>query len=1144
MKKNHLILDRYGMPISKTLLVMKLTFLLMVFSLVNSFASVYSQKVTLNLRDVKFEEVIREISSQTNLDFAYSKEIVDLNRKVSISASNAELKLVMDKLLEGTSLLHFELNGKIFLGPRALEKVIESSLSQQQKVSGTVTDASTGEPVAGANVLIEGTTIGMVTNTDGKFAMDVPGPGSVLVISFLGYNTERIPLSGQSELTVKLIPDIKSLEEVVVVGYGTQIKREITGSIASVKASDLQHAVVPSFESALQGRATGVQITQSNGSPGSTVLVRVRGIGSISGNTSPLYVVDGVPIISGSYGNPQGVGFESEANVMADLNPADIESIEILKDASASAIYGARAGNGVVLITTKKGKAGKTKINANYYTGISQETNRVDFLNGRQWLDIVQEGWINDGKTGMAPLPLIYAGYDSTAAYNTNVDYIDKIMRRGSVQDYNLSASGGNERTTFYVGGGYRNEKGILINNDWERYSGKISIENKVNQHIVVGGNFNMSYINNTRLSGGYESISGVTSGLGGFKSAVNYGIPVLPIYELDGSGEYFNAKGFQGNVLAGSDKNLNDFRQQVYRTMGNVYTQISLFPSLKFRSEFGVDNLTQMDNNFQSKKVRTNNLSKAEDHRLLVTSYNANNTLTFSKDFENNHSVTLMAGMSFQRAVTNKNGLGRENFPSDYLKTPSSASVMLFSYADKSEFAFVSYFSRLNYAFKGRYLLGVSFRTDGSSRFGENRKFGQFPSVSGGWIMSDEEFMKSLGFLSFLKLKSSYGQTGNAEIGDFQSMGLYRTGFNYNNFPGTMPDRIPNPDLRWEKQNMFDAGLEFGFLENRISGSFTFYDKISKDMLLSFPGPQSAGLQTLNVTLNAGSLRNRGVEVSITSNNLTGKFKWTTDINISHNRSKVLDLAGLKPDQVTGGANYIQTFEGERLGTFMLIESLGVDPNTGLEMVDSAGVAVPMKRLEKDQNAALAQRKPLYDKPAEPVLFGGVNNTFSFKGFDLNVLFTFSYGNHILDIGERNAMELDNSIPRNYRTEILNRWQKPGDITDVPKVQYAGPANRDRFYTTRWLHDASYVRLKTLTFGYTLPQHISQKVKATNLRVYIMGQNLLTFTKFPGWDPEVASVTMRTDQGSYQGNNLSYATANNAIPQVRTITAGINLTF
>lgn len=1139
MLKNSLLCNELNYCTSKLLRIMNLlSFFLFVTTMQIIASNSYSQDVNIKLpfKSGTVSEIFEAVENQTDYRIFYKSNQLDVTKHVSLEKSEATVSSILSETFKNSPLTYVVVNKVIVITP------VENL--QQPKIIGTVTDATTGDPLPGVNITIKGTTKGTVTDANGKYTIELSSGSDVLEFSFVGYNTENINVSGLSVVDIKLVPDIKALEEVVVVGYGTQIRREVTGSIASVKADELQHSVVPSFESALQGRATGVQITQSNGSPGSTVLVRVRGIGSISGNTSPLYVVDGVPIISGSYNNPQGVGFESEANVMADLNPADIESIEILKDASASAIYGARAGNGVVLITTKKGKVGKTKINASYYTGVSEETNRVKFLNGRQWLDIVQEGWVNDGKTGMAPLPLIYAGYDSTVAYNTNVDYIDKIMRKGTVQDYNLSASGGNERTTFYVGGGYRNEKGILINNDWERYSGKMSIENKVSQQILVGGNFSMSYINNSRLSGGYESISGVTSALGGFKSAVNYGIPVLPIYELDGSGEYFNAKGFQGNVLAGSDRNLNDFRQQVYRTLGNVYTQISILPTLKFRSEFGVDNLTQMDNNFQSKKVRTNNLSKAEDHRLLVTSYNANNTLTFSKDFENKHSVTLMAGMSFQRAISSRNGLGRENFPSDYLKAPSSASVMLFSYADKSEFAFVSYFSRLNYAYKGRYLLGVSFRTDGSSRFGENRKFGQFPSVSGGWIMTDEEFMKSIHFLNFLKVKTSYGQTGNAEIGDFQSMGLYRTGFNYNNFPGTMPDRIPNPDLRWEKQNMFDAGLEFGFLENRISGSFTFYDKISKDMLLSFPGPQSAGLQTLNVTLNAGSLRNRGIEFSITSNNLNGKFIWTTDINVSHNRSKVLDLAGLKPDQVTGDANYIQTFEGKRLGTFMLIKSLGVDPNTGLEMVDSAGIAVPMKRLEKDQNAALAQRKPLYDKPAEPVLYGGINNTFSYKGFDLNVLFTFSYGNYILDIGERNAMELDNSTLRNYRSEILNRWQKPGDVTDVPKVQYYGPANRDRFYTTRWLHDASYVRLKTLTVGYTIPQHICQKIKVSTLRIYVMGQNLLTFTKFPGWDPEVASVSMKTDQGSYQGNNLSYATANNSIPQIRTITAGINLTF
>ena len=1028
-----------------------------------------------------------------------------------------------------------------------------NSFAQKGSVSGVVKDDK--ETLIGATVMIENSSIGTSTDINGKYTLQGIEQGShTFVFSYMGFVTQKQVIQISADKTVvfdvTLKSDVALLEEYVVVGYGAFHKRDVAGSISTIKSKELEELPLQSFEQALQGRAAGVQVTSANGVAGGSIKVQVRGTSSISAGSEPLYVIDGIPATSGDY-SPGGLG--SRTSALADMNPNDIESIEVLKDAAAAAIYGSRGANGVVLITTKKGKAGRTKFNAGFYSGIVTETNRMEYITAAQQLSLrdkyrAQAGLAPEASTvslGTYEGSTFTRGMADSIAALGGTDWVDQVLRRGSVQEANLSASGGNDKTLFYLGGTYRNEKGFLLGNQYERLNGRLNVENKATDRLKLGVNVGLAYSSNDRVPIGEA---------GGLGSAQRL-LPYLPVKDADGS--YFGPQGLnQGveNPLWALEN--RTFNAKIYRTISNLFAEYKIMDNLAFRSEWGIDLYNQIENEFNFRNTKDQaSYSTAWDRRTNVTNWTTNNYFNYYKNINNIHDITYLLGMSLQSSYTKGVGLQGGNFSNDFFTNPGSAAAVNQSgYGFETGYGFNSYFTRLNYKFYNRYQAAFSLRVDGSSRFGVNNRYGMFPAGSLGWIISDESFMSDIKFLSYLKLRASYGLTGNAEIGDFASLGYYATNNGYAGNPGMVPSSLPNPELGWEKSAQFDVNIDYALFKERIAGTFTFYNKRTTDLLLYVNIPSSSGYGV--ILENVGSLRNFGFEMSLFTRNIDKAFKWTTDFNISLNRNKVLDLAGLPPDAFESGQpGEGRVIVGSPVGQHYLVRSAGVvQEDTQLNLYDLNGNQLFNTNGTAQTVLVKAGEEVFYDKNGNlmsgsnpdfyenrvacgnpvPKFMGGITNSFSYKGFDFSFLFVFVYGNTIYDDDAKNQIGSFTSTAQ--RQEILDAWTAENTNTNVPKldINYS-PKNSDRF-----LYDGSFIRLRNITFGYNIPKKLCEKYKLNNVRVYLCGQNILTFTKFPGWDPEV----LRNVQPGSQASNVSFAAPYLPTPQAKIITAGVNIGF
>jgi TonB-linked SusC/RagA family outer membrane protein len=1036
-----------------------------------------------------------------------------------------------------------------------------------QTISGKITD-NKKEPVIGAAITIEGTTKGVASDIDGNYKLtDLEPKKYVIVYTALGFAKQKktVDLSAQKDanVDVEMGEDALQLDQVVVVGYGLEQKRDVTGSISTIKAKDINNTVQPSFEQAMQGRAAGVQVTAASGMAGSPVKINIRGSNSISAGSQPLYVIDGIPITTGDF-SPGNLG--SRTNALADINPADIESMEILKDAAAAAIYGSRGANGVVLITTKKGKSGKTKFDAGYSYGVLSPTNVLKYTTGQELLDLRDKAsielkgrpeskdstivgfWNNE--------PFTRAQADSFVAATGGSDWINETLRRGTLQQANLSASGGNEKTTFYLGGTYRKEEGFLVGNSFERSNAKIAIENKAYENLTIGINSNLSYSINNRVP---------TGGDGGFGLA-QLKLPYIPIYNKDGS---FNDP--RGNPLWQLENRKFDAR--VFRAISEAHAEWKIMKGLTLRSSFGTDFLNQNESEFNFRNTQsldTSEVSSAWDRRTTVLNWTNSNYFNYNLKVKEIHDFTFLLGNEVQRSNRNGVGLYGEKFPNDYFTQPGDASIKR-GYSYTTGWSFASFFSRVNYKLKDKYLLSASMRYDGSSRFGSNNKWGAFPGASVGWILSEEEFIKKIKVISFLKLRASYGQTGNANIGDFAALGFYSSSVGYNGNSAIVPSTLSNNNLRWEKSNQVDVNLDIAFFKNRFAAGINYYYKTSDDLLLNISVPTSSGYS--QILQNKGKLENKGLEITLNTKNIEGKFTWYTDFNIAFNQNKVLDVEGLKPDAFDdkdlgnrGGEGRV--VEGFPVGQFYVVEWAGVQQNEGtLPLWNSDGspkldangqqisVNVPAgTELFKDKNGNLMtyanptggefygdNRKPMGNPM--PKFIGGITNTFTYKGFELSFMFNFVYGNSIYDDAAKSQIGSFQNI--NQRPDILNAYTQGAPSNEVPALyNNSGSANLSSDYvainSSRWLYDASYMRLRSLTFSYSFKEEWCNKIKLSNMKVFINGGNLLTFTKFPGMDPE---VLRNIDPDSERGN-IAFGGPYLGTPQAKTITAGINIKF
>ena len=1016
--------------------------------------------------------------------------------------------------------------------------VIAFVFAQDKVISGKVT-SSNGEPVPGVSVYVNGSaSTGTQTNSFGVYKLSVPQSAKILVFKFVGFKTKEIAITGVS-LNVGLEEENTTLSEVVVVGFGTESKRDLKGSQSSVSAKELENLPVTSFEQALQGKAAGVTISAQNGKLGQGITVRVRGAASVTAGSEPLYIVDGIPITSGDLS-----GTSAATSALADINTNDIESIEVLKDASASAIYGARASNGVVLITTKQGKIGKSIITFSALGGISSPSNHREFLNAEQYVKIIRragegaanQDFLKGDYTTLADALTDYktivenrlnrysAGNNDYQTYKVNTNWERASFQDKPVtQQYDLNVIGGSEKTKFYIGGQALDQQGIIVGNSYKRYSGRLNLTNKVNDFIELGVNVNFSNSINNRLSNDNAfsnpiqsvALSPITPFIDPRSGLISGTLPgIASNYPV-----YYNP--FIGIENAA-------YKATVYRTIGKVFANVNVAKGLKFTSEFSIDNLNQNEEAYYGALTfRNTGTSNGDGVNIstFVINANTNNFLSYKTKFGTKSTFDAILGTSYQKSTTKYSTIEGQDFPSDsYIKLGSAATKFIAS-SNEGAFSFLSYFFRGNYKYNDRYLVGFSVRSDGSSRFGQNNKYGYFPAGSLAWIASEEDFLKSSETITFLKVRASYGLTGNAEIGNYSARGLFSGTGAYGGSAGQIPAQIANPDLTWEKTTQLDLGFDFGILKNRISGTFDYYQKKTTELLLNVPIPQTTGFSIK--TQNLGKLTNTGYELGINTENFIGAFKWSTALTAAINNNKITDLGG----QVINSNEINAAIAGQPIGVFYLPEYAGVDPANGdaiyyLNTVDANG------KVDRGTTTLINLAQRVVSGNPNPKYTFGINNTFSFKDFDLGVFFQGVSGNKIYNAGGPYMSANASNGYDNQTADQMAYWNKPGDITQVPEPRLGygnGVGN-----STRYLSDGKYIRLKTLTLGYTFTPEVLSKIKLSKLRIFATAQNLATITGYKGWDPEV--------NADYQSTNINQGVDFYSAPQPRVMSFGINI--
>ncbi|HTE31872.1 MAG TPA: TonB-dependent receptor, partial [Chryseolinea sp.] len=859
------------------------------------------------------------------------------------------------------------------------------SLAQQRTVHGKVTGADDGSDQPGVNVVVKGTPRGTVTDSNGQYRIDASS-GDVLVFTFIGMLAQEVSVGTQEVIDVVLKTDVTTLSEVVVVGYGTEQKVLMTEAVGVVKADAIKDLPVSTVDGVLQGQTTGVQVSQNSGTPGGAMSVRIRGNTSLSGTGQPLYVIDGIPLITGDYAQ---VGYEGQGiNALSDLNPNDIESMTVLKDAAAAAVYGARASNGIVLITTKRGKTGNSTVNFNMYRGVQQVWNTLDMLNAEQWRDYRKD---------LTGVELPNTGVD--------VDWQKEIFRTAPISNYELSTTGGNDKTKFFISGNYFDQDGILIGTGFKRLNGRFNIDHKVNDRLNVGTSIGLTYSKSNRVEGDASLHGPLPNGIS---------TPaVVSVYNDDGS---YNQSGPYSNAVSIANEATNE--NFTYRTLGNVFADYRILPGLTINSKWGADfyNLREHAFEFNTVQGKKYNGLGFETYTNVLNVV-GNNSLRYETKF-GKHNLDAVVGMSFEKKETRNSYMRGQDYADENLQYINSAATIVDATAGALDHGLLSYFGRFNYNYDSKYILSLSGRVDGSTNFGPNNQYGFFPSASAAWRLSEENFFKdNVSVISELKIRGSYGLLGNEDLAPFSYQAMYGTA-SYNGQPAVYPNQIPNPDLKWESTAQLDLGLDAGFFEDRLSLSFDYYDKQTKDLLLSRPISPSAGFSS--VYENVGELENKGIEVSVGYNNSFGDLRWSSRLNLSGNRNKVTKLYNGQALDAGRGGNRIM--EGEPIGVFYDFKSLGVDPSTGDIVFDDTN---------RDGEITTDDRTVVGNP--NPKFIGGFTNTFNYKGIDLSIFMQWSYGNDIFH-GSRLYLESLQSGD-NQTTAVLRRWHNPGDITDVPRA-------------------------------------------------------------------------------------------------------------
>ena len=960
--------------------------------------------------------------------------------------------------------------------------------AQNLQVTGNVTSADDNEPVIGASIIVKGTATGTVTDFDGNFTLEVPSNSKVLVISYIGMKSQEVK-AGRN-LRIVMEPDMQALDEVVVTGYGVTRKAAFTGSAQVVDNKVITKTTNADPIQSLSGSVAGLQLSSDTGQPGGFNSVMIRGLSSFNSGTQPLYVVDGMPITSGK----QGMRSDEDAtiNPLATLNPNDIESVSVLKDATATSIYGARAANGVVVITTKQGKAGKTKFNFSTKVGTSSLQSIGDYrhLGRDNWYDYISIMAKNNGyvdETGVEAGKAFAMDADGLGLSpdGSDTNWFDEVTRNGFTQEYNLDISGGTKALKYFMSAGYYDETGVVIGKDLKRYSGRLNIENTVSKYVTIGINTMGSY---TKMNNG--------AGGGYFSDPITQAYMQLPIFspfKEDGSYNFDTANGYNP-VAQRSDNGDKNIGKQVKLTVSPWIR--ANYKDFTFSSRYGLDYYNVKEFGLWSMmqpQGRDMNML-GEQGNDYTTMWTWTNTLNYIHAFEDHH-VNVLLGQEAQHTTLEGSYLSGSNYPGDMVTTVENAAKPGDAATYISENAMLSYFANAEYDYKDKYYASASFRRDGSSRFGADRKWANFWSAGAKYRFATEEFMDfSSDWLTNGTIRASYGTTGNSELSNwYQALGLYGLGYNYRNEPGMIPTQVENKDLAWEKTKKFNVGAELGFF-NKVSVDFDYYINTTTDMLFEVPLSFTTGFSS--IMQNVGEMQNKGIELVVNYNPITTKnFRWDVTLNLTHNKNEIVALSTDNPIENP----YTIREAGHPYNQFKMKEYAGVDPATGEQLYY-------LNETGDETTTSYNDAAKRYLGTADPDVYGGLSNNFRLYDFDFSFQLFYSLGGKVYNSAARYDENTHSLFANTTEYIYENFWREPGDITDVPAPQHG----LNHSHSSRYLMDGSYLKLKTMQLGYTLPKGLLSQTPLTNVRVYVSGDNLYTWalgSDFRGLNPETSST-------------------------------------
>ncbi|HEY3369908.1 MAG TPA: SusC/RagA family TonB-linked outer membrane protein [Prolixibacteraceae bacterium] len=1115
---------------------MKLIFFLILVTLSQLLAiHTYSQntRITLTLKNTPIQNVLEEIEKNSTFLFMYDATKVNVLQKVDISCNRKSISKILNKMFINTGIT-YSVNNQIIALTSSSD---ENKTNQLLNISGRVSDSS-GNSLVGVSIVQKGTMNGTHTDADGHFSIQDISDNSILQFSFIGMKKQEVTVGTNSIVNLVMEAEIFDIEEIITVGYGTQKRHDIIGSISTVKSDLMQTAYISTnFNSFLQGQAAGVSVQSTSGRLGALVDTKIRGLGSISAGINPLWIIDGIPIISDVYIENSGSAIQSP---MALINQADIESIQVLKDAAATSIYGSKASNGVIMVTTKSGVMGKASINLDYSTGISDlPFHHVDFLDTKQWFRVKDEAKQAYG-LGAYNMSDVYTKKVFATEFLTreqaeaiNTDWLKATMQKGSFHNINLSTIGGDKAVRYFLSGNYRKDNSVMTNESLERYGLRANVDLKPKNSIEIGTKVNLSLSKGNRGKNSGNNEDGNkngTSGGFGFVNSNSGTVPFEPVYSLSNPKLYYNP--YTGNPVASSDPANMLEQLDMYRALASLYGEyhIPFIKALSARSEVSIDFIQANRDFWVSDAIRKEG-SIAQDNASTAKTINYNFFLKYNRTFTN-HFIDLTGGTESQRANTWYRNMQGENLIGTYqqLGTPAIWTNMFSGMV--SETYLKSYFGRANYKLKNKYLAGVSLRRDGSSVFTSRYRWGNFLAFSAGWILSDEAFMEKFGKNHFFKFRGSFGQTGNSTIPGNLDVTNYESGLTYGSgsvmgLNGTLVSSIGVTNLRWESTKNLDMGIDFGFFNHRIDGSFAYYNKYVNGLLLASTLPPSSGIGS--IWGNIGNLVNSGIEFSVTTYNLeVQSLKWQTTFNISYNQNQVKKLT---PQVDQSGAGMVEipfiTKTGYAVREYYVADFAGIDPQTGLGQIyaldhanyDQTGETQRLKDEQGNDVLLLATNSNinsnifhLKGKSPMPTYYGGITNKFTYKAFDLSILIIFSGGNYILDTFMRDLVN-PNSTGEMLADFDQNYWKKSGDKAKYQRLDWLGNIKMEdgtlvgmgdyHSYTNQFLFKGDFVKLKTINFGYTLRTSSTKQKQFNSFRLYAAAENLYTLTKYPGWDPE-----------------------------------------